>query len=363
MSRKAGNPNRAIRLIPCAITIAETYAFGDNTTTRNPTRSQFVLPSSPPLIGRVSIRYGGLSMHTVSRYLLFFVALFALTGCYFADVQSSEIGIETDRGAITADGIKQPGGHQSINPFAELHIVDVSAKTLEWEDPDLVTRDKQPIGVSIAVTFARKRDTDSIRGMWNQYRSEATDDNALLQQVNNRIPAVVKTVTARYTLDQLLGTDEGSTTGRGVVTTDLFTLLEPELDEFGVDLLDIRVSNFAPDQAYLDLLREKAQVGLEQEIAQQRTLQLEEQLNQERAQTEIELEIARRENQVNQELSRVYDTSDRYYELERLRLLQNVIGDSDKLYFIPEGADLTLILSGQTGAPILPSGTNSESTP
>lgn len=302
-------------------------------------------------------------MLTVSRYLLFIVALFSLTGCYFTDVQSSQVGIETERGAITADGIKPPGGHQSINPFAELDVVDVSAKTLEWQDPDLVTRDKQPIGVSIAVTFARKRDRESITLMWNQYRSEATDDNALIQQVNNRIPAVVKTVTARYTIDQLLGTEDGSATGRGVVTTDLFTLLEPELNEFGVELLDVRVSNFQPDQAYLDLLKEKAQVGLEQEIAQQRTLQLAEQLNQEQAQTEIELEKARRDNQVNQELSRVYDTSNRYYELERLRLLQNVIGDSDKLYFIPEGADLTLILSGQTGTPLLPTDSGDNSTP
>lgn len=300
----------------------------------------------------------------IVRFSILVVSLFALTGCYFTDVQSSEVGIETERGAITADGIKAPGGHQSINPFAELHTIDVSAKTLEWQDPDLVTRDKQPIGVSIAVTFARKRDRDSITLMWNQYRSEAIDDTLLIQQVNNRIPAVVKTVTARYTLDQLLGTDDnagsGTATGRGVVTTDLFTLLQPELEEFGVELLDVRVSNFQPDQAYLDLLKEKAQVGLEQEIAQQRTLQLGEQLNQEQAQTEIELEKARRENQVNQELSRVYDTSDRYYELERLRLLQNVIGDSDKLYFIPEGADLTLILSGQTGTPLLPTDTSSD---
>lgn len=296
-------------------------------------------------------------MRSLTRVLLFVTSLFLLTGCYFADVESSQIGIETERGRIVT--IKQPGGHQSVSPFAELHVIDVSAKTLEWDDPDLVTRDKQPIGVSVAVTFARKRDEESIRLMWNQYGGEATDDNLLLQQVNNRLPSVVKTVTARYTLDQLLGTDEGSTTGRGVVTTDLFTLLEPELSEFGVQLLDIRVSNFTPDQTYLDLLREKAQVGLEQEIAQQRTLQLQEQLNQERAQTEIELEKARRENQVNQELSAVYDTSDRYYELERLRLLQNVIGDSDKLYFIPEGADLTLILSGQTGTPIVPTDTSS----
>lgn len=285
-------------------------------------------------------------MKLISRYLLLLVTVFALSGCYFTNVESSEVGIETSRGSIT--DIKAPGGHQSINPFAQLTLMDVSAKTFEWDDPDLVTRDKQPIGVAIAVTFARKRDSESVRLMWERYRSEATSDEALSQQVKNRIPAVAKTVTARYTLDQLLGTGSDDVGGRSAVTQDLSDLLAPELDEFGVELLDIRVSNFAPDQAYLDLLKEKAQVSLRQEIAQQRTLQLNEELKQEEAQTQIELEKARRQNEVNQELSRVYDTSDRYYELERLRLLQNVIGDSDKLYFIPEGADLTLILSGQS---------------
>lgn len=284
-------------------------------------------------------------MKQIAKSILLLLSLLALTGCYFGNVESSQVGVETNRGLVT--DIKGPGGHQSIGPFTELSLIDVSAKTLEWDDPDLVTRDKQPIGVAIAVTYARKRDRDSVLLMWNQYRSEATSDASLEQQVRNRIPAVAKNVTTRYTLDQLLGTGGTEAGGRYVVQSDLFDLLSPELDEFGVSLLDIRVSNFAPDQAYLDLLKEKAQVGLRQEIAQQRTLQLNEELKQEEAQTQIELERARRQNEVNQELSRVYDTSDRYFELERLRLLQDVIGTSDKMYFIPQGADLTLILSGQ----------------
>lgn len=299
-------------------------------------------------------------MKQITKSILLLVSLLALTGCYFGNVESSQVGIETNRGSVT--DIKGPGGHQSIGPFTELNLIDVSAKTLEWEDPDLVTRDKQPIGVGIAVTFARKRDRDSVLLMWNQYRSEATSDASLELQVNNRIPAVAKNVTTRYTLDQLLGTGSSEAGGRSVVQSDLFDLLAPELDEFGVDLLDIRVSNFAPDQAYLDLLKEKAQVGLRQEIAQQRTLQLNEELKQEEAQTQIELERARRQNEVNQELSRVYDTSDRYYELERLRLLQDVIGDSDKMYFIPEGSDLTLILSGQQSQ-VIPQSSVTPETP
>ncbi|MGB0385976.1 MAG: SPFH domain-containing protein [Ardenticatenaceae bacterium] len=292
-------------------------------------------------------------MKQFTKFFLLFVAVFTLTGCYFGNVESSQVGIETYRGSVT--DVKGPGGHQSIFPLTGLNVIDVSAKTFEWDDPDLVTKDKQPIGVSIAVTFARQRDKDSVLLMWNKYRGEATSDGILEQQVKNRIPAVAKNVTTRYTLDQLLGTAADEQGGRSVVQSDLFDLLDPELEEFGVELLDIRVSNFAPDQAYLDLLKEKAQVGLRQEIAQQRTLQLTEELKQEKAQTEIELERARRQNEVNQELSRVYDTSDRYFELERLRLLKDVIGGSDKMYFVPQGTDLTLILSGNESQ-VIPEG-------
>jgi len=76
------------------------------------------------------------------------------------------------------------------------------------------------------------------------------------------------------------------------------------------------------------------------------TLMEQVQVNQERAETDIEIEKARRVNLVAEEKAKVYEQSDRAYELERLRLLQGVIGSTDKVYFVPEGADLTLILGG-----------------
>lgn len=281
---------------------------------------------------------------------LLIVGAMSLSGCYWSSVQQSQMGIITDRGQVT--DVVGPGGHQSINPFAGLTIYDGSSKTFEWSDPDLVTADKQPIGVSLAVTVARKTDRASIDKMWSQYNAEATNDESLAKQVLTRIPAIAKTVTVTYSLDQLLGTGGNTEAGRSVVTLDLFNLLTPELDEVGIALLDVRVTNFAPDEAYLNLLKEKAQVGIQREIAAQRTGQLEEQLKQEQAQTNIDLEKARRQNQVNAELSKVYDTSDRYYELERLKLLKEVVGPNDKIYFVPEGADLTMYLAGQSNAPV-----------
>ena len=287
--------------------------------------------------------------------LIFALALVSLSGCYWASIESSEIGIETYRGQVT--NILSPGGYQNFDPFTDLDIIDCSAQTLEWNDPDLVTRDKQPIGITIVASFARKRDAESIRLMWDKWREEAISDEALLRQVNNRIPSVAKTITAKYTLDQLLGTVEGDVQtqfGRGVVINDLYKLLGPELEEFGVELYDVRISNFAPDPGYLEKLKEKAGVQVDKEIAEQRTAQLQEQLKAEKAQTAVELEKASRQNKVNEELAKVYDRSDRYYELERLKLLKEVIGPTDKIYFIPQGTDLAIFLAGGPGPVPIP---------
>jgi hypothetical protein len=57
---------------------------------------------------------------------------------------------------------------------------------------------------------------------------------------------------------------------------------------------------------------------------------------------------------VNEELAQVFEQSPQFYELERLKLLADVIGDTDKVYFVPEGANLTLLLGASGSAIPLP---------
>jgi regulator of protease activity HflC (stomatin/prohibitin superfamily) len=287
--------------------------------------------------------------------------LVTLSGCFWnQQVETSQVGLLLPDG-VTVQSVVAEGRYTNMGWYAELAVIDVSAKTLEWEDPDLVTHDKQPIGLRLAVTYSRRRDRESILLMWDTYRGEASSDELLQRQVETRIPGVAKTVTVRYTLDEMLGVEgavvEGvgaAEPGRERVTEDMFTMLSPQLEECGIQLLDIRISNIAPDPQYLEKLQEKARANVEREVAMQRTAQLQEQLKQEKAQTEIALEIARRENQVNEELARVYEKSSQYFELERLTRLSEVIGSSDKIYFVPQGTDLTLILGGEAEQNVVP---------
>ncbi len=291
------------------------------------------------------------------RKIVVLLALAALPlllgGCFWNEqVEANETGLILGDG-VSIQSIVGPGRYTNWGWFAELAKVDTSAKTVEWEDPDLWTSDKQPVAFKVGVTYRRKPDAESVRHVWTIYNGEARDDKALAQQVLNRIPRVAKAVTTKFNLDQMLGTEGGIEQGRSELQKEMAGLLNAELAEFDVELLDIGVNNIGADQEYMDQLKQKAVAKIAAEVATQRTSQLQEQLKQEQAQTNIALEIARRENSVAEEKAKVYSLSPQAYELKRLELLADVIGSNDKVYFVPQGSDLTLILGGQ-GQQVVP---------
>lgn len=294
--------------------------------------------------------------------VMLIIALFT-AGCYWKrEVQTSQVGLKLNDG-VTVSEVVGAGRYSESGWYAELVIIDVSAKTTPWTDPDLVTRDKQPIGLEVTVTYQRMRDKESITAMYSNYRSEALDDVALQNQVLSRIPGVAKDITTQFTLDQMLGvssvtneTGELDPAGRAELTSRIFEALEPELAEVYVQLLDVRITNIAPDQQYLALLSEKARVALEKDVAAERTRLLDEQLKQEQAQTNIDLEKARRENLINEQMAQAYEESDRAYELRRLELLNGLFDEGDLVVFVPEGSNISTVINGAGGQPqVIPS--------
>ena len=290
-------------------------------------------------------------MNKFKFVLLLVVSTMLLSGCFWnKQVEANQVGLIMPDG-VSIEQVVGPGRYSRWNPvkdwFAEMQIMGVSADTAIWTDPDLVTRDKQPIGLDVSVTYARMRDSKSVEAMWELYNSEARDRESLQQQVLTRIPRVAKDLTSRYTLDQMLGVAEDDPVTRAEVQGYLQDALAEELSEIYVQLLDVGINNIAPSEDYLDLLEQKANATVAVEVAQQETKRLAEQLEQEKAQTSISLEIAVRDNKVSEERAKVFEQSEQWFELTRLDKLARILGDKDKIYFVPVGTDLTLFLSGQ----------------
>lgn len=253
-------------------------------------------------------------------FFLLAVIVLIMPGCYISNqVQESEVGLKMGNG-VTIDQVVTSGRYTDLGVRSSFKTIDVSAKQITWDDPDLVTKDLQPIGFSMQVTYARNKDAKSIKLMWEQYHAQATNDKALEAFVQGRIPAVAKEITTRYTLPDLLGTNGNDKAGRAIVAKQISDLLAPQLSEIGVSLLDVSITNIEPDKAYLDLLNQKAQVGLQTEIAQQKTAQLAEQLKQEQAQSQVAYEIANRNARTAQTELSPYISSDLAAQIRQAEL-------------------------------------------
>lgn len=282
----------------------------------------------------------------ISLVLVLVVMVISLTSCYFnEEVSSNEIGIKMDDG-VSISEVVGAGRYTNMSWYADLTCIDTSSKSLVWADDDVWTSDKQSVTFGASITYARKSDEASVRLMWKEYNAAAKSDEELEKLVNSRIPRVVKQVSTTMTLDEMLGIAE-SEKNRATMQSEMEALLAAELESCGVALIDFGVNDIGVDPVYQEKLQEKSTAAIEIELAKQRKEQLETQLEQEKAQTDIDLEKARRANLVAEEEAKVYESSPEAFELKRLELLKNLLGDSDKVYFIPEGTDITLFLGSE----------------
>lgn len=274
-------------------------------------------------------------------------ALLVLSGCYRnRQVQSYEVGLKLDDG-VSITEVVGPGLHTSSGWFADMITINASNITTQWNDPSLVTRDKQPIGLSMAISFARKRDSESIKKLYNDYHSEALNDDALTVLVLSRVPSVAKTITTKYTLDQMLGIAEGAqAVGREVTAQEVFDLLKVETDKLSVDLTSVQISDIAVSDDFNAALNAKAQAQINMEVAQQQTKLITEQLQQEKATTQIELEKANRENLVNEQKAKAYEQSPQLLQLRMMELTAQILGEGDTVIYVPEGSNITSVLTG-----------------
>lgn len=146
------------------------------------------------------------------KIFILIVLAVSIAGCYGctigAPVGENEVGLDLDDG-VQVSRVLPPGRHRNTSLLAGLQIVNVGVLTRNWEDPDLATRDKQLIGLTLSVSFSRKSDSESIVAAYRQYRNESLNDDALSNLVLSRVSEAAKSATVKYTIDELLGVTGG----------------------------------------------------------------------------------------------------------------------------------------------------------
>jgi regulator of protease activity HflC (stomatin/prohibitin superfamily) len=294
--------------------------------------------------------------------LMSLVMLMCFSSCYInKDVEANQVGIQLQRNAII--NVVGAGVYSDGAWFSDLKVMDINTQTFSVEDPEVLTKDNQAVGVKITIQARRMSDSPSVKNIVQNWSSLMSND-IMVQTISATAREGIKVGTRNFTTTQLLDDRNG-------LATAISDRLKEDTAKYSVEIINVTVENIAFDPAYTAVLNEKAilRVETEKELqrqelikqqaandqlqAQQTTIVLEEQLLQAAAQTELDVAVAARQGQVVAEANKVYQLNPQAYQLEVLSRMKEIFGDK-QIFWIPEGTDLNQFIGSLTGGTLIP---------
>ncbi len=245
-----------------------------------------------------SLFRNGLRVVLVIVALLLVLFLLRFTGqffYFFEQVTPEEVGVQLQGGQI--EDVVGPGVYNDVGLFVDLRRVSSKAVPFVVTDPELITLDKQRIGLTVTGDAFRPgvADKDILLTNWALYADMYQNDEPLRLRMEERAKQAMKVCVGDRNFDNAV---------IGTARDDLRACITTELDDmaasYGVNIGNVAVPEviLLPDaQARLD---EIVQSRLQTEKAQQDEL---------RAQAEALAEQARQEGAVRVEQSRIQEAS------------------------------------------------------
>lgn len=242
-----------------------------------------------PRIGNRSLLFVGLLI--VAIFILYsFSSQFFY---FFERVEEQEVGIKFSSGRI--EEIVGPGVYSDVGLFVRLERVSSEAVPFRVTDEELITLDKQRIGLVVTGDVFRPgvAHVETLRSKWAQYNQHYLNDEVARAAIEDRARQAMKVcVGDRIFDDAVIGT----------ARDELRACIDTELDELASSY-GLNVDNVAvPDVILLpeaqDRLDEIVQSRLQTEKAKQDEL---------RAKAEAAAEQARQEGAIRVEQSRIQE--------------------------------------------------------
>lgn len=247
--------------------------------------------NSPGVGGRIR-RIGSIIVGIV--VVIFVISIFSFFGQFFyvfETIQAQEIGVQFKRGRIA--NVVEPGVYSDFGLFVNIERVSTQAIPFQVSDEEIITRDKQRLGLVVSGDIFRPTNLQTIRENWSQYRGIYLDDALAQQRISDFARQAMKVCVGDRTFDDnIIGTSRD----------ELRNCIDDELNilagEFGLSVDNLVVPNvvLSPEvQAALDAI---VQSRLQTEKAAQDEL---------RARAEAAAEQARQEGEIRVEQARVQE--------------------------------------------------------
>jgi hypothetical protein len=234
----------------------------------------------------------GLAVFVVILFILSFSSQFFY---FFERVSANEVGVQFISGRIK--GVVGPGVYNDVGLFVTIERIPSRAVPFSVSDEELITRDKQRIGISVTGDIFRPglAEQELITSSWGEYSQLFTDDEFARMRIEDRARQAMKVCVGNRGFDEnVIGT------GRD----ELRTCIDTELNELAQNY-GLRVDNVVVPQV---ILSPEVQAGLDQ-IVQSR-LQTEKAAQDKlKAEAEASAEQARQEGEIRIQQSRIQEES------------------------------------------------------
>jgi hypothetical protein len=222
----------------------------------------------------------------------------------FERVEEQEVGVQFESGRIV--GIVGPGVYSDFGFYVDLRKVSSQAIPFSVEDQEIITRDKQRLGLVVSGDIFRPNlaQKDVLQQKWAEYRNIFLDDSLAQARVQDLAKQAMKVcVGDRNFDDNVVGT----------ARDELRACIDQELSDlaanFGLQIENVVVPNviLSPEvQAALDAI---VQSRLETEKAAQDKL---------RADAQADAEQARQEGEIRVQQSRIQEETKQQTTLAQL---------------------------------------------
>lgn len=231
---------------------------------------------------------GGILIAILVLLLIFFLVRFAGQFYYFFEqVSAEEVGVRLQGGQI--EDVVGPGVYSDVGLFVDLRRVSSKSVPFVVTDPELITKDKQRIGLTVAGDAFRPgvAEKDLLRSNWAQYSDLYQIDDLLRTRMEERAKQAMKVCVGDRTFDDaVIGTARDEL--RQCITSELDNMAS----NYGINIANVAVPDviLLPDaQARLD---EIVQSRLQTEKARQDELKANAEAQAQQALQEGEVRVA-----------------------------------------------------------------------
>lgn len=171
-----------------------------------------------------------------------FVTFITLAVCWpLYSVPTGHRGVITVGGSIK--GIEQEG-FTLLWSWQKLNVFNVRAESATIENADGATSDQQPVKTSLVVRYSVL--PDKVAHVFEQYSRDGNLDS----YIQTASLESFKAVTARYTAPDLIAK-------RPQVASDIVAQLRSKATVYGAQVINVDMTNFAFNQAYMNAINEK----------------------------------------------------------------------------------------------------------